>query len=87
MIEDFGSFQDRVSEVRKSIREACLGCGRDPDEVLLLAVTKSHPAFAIEYAERAGIIVVGENRVQEATRKKREVSPEAIRPAPAEGSR
>ena len=35
----------------------------------LLAVTKSHPVAAVEYAARYGLPAVGENRVQEAESK------------------
>jgi pyridoxal phosphate enzyme (YggS family) len=40
-----------------------------PSEVELLAVTKTHPAQAVEYAARYGLRAVGENRVQEAVEK------------------
>lgn len=36
----------------------------------LLPVTKSHPAWAVEYAARFGLAAVGENRVQEAVEKR-----------------
>lgn len=41
-----------------------------PAEVELLAVTKTHPAAAVEYAARYGLRAVGENRVQEAVDKR-----------------
>ena len=44
--------------------------GRDPKEVTLLPVTKTHPAPAAEYALRYGLGAVGENRVQEAVEKR-----------------
>lgn len=44
--------------------------GRDPGEVQLLAVTKTHPAAAAEYAARYGLKAVGENRVQEGVEKR-----------------
>ena len=43
----------------------CARAGRDPSGVGLLAVTKSHPVAAVEYAARYGLPAVGENRVQE----------------------
>ena len=44
--------------------------GRSPSEVELLAVTKSHPATAVDYAARYGLRAVGENRVQEGVEKR-----------------
>ena len=41
-----------------------------PSEVELLAVTKTHPLAAAEYAARYGLKAVGENRVQEAVDKR-----------------
>jgi PLP dependent protein len=45
-----------------------------PDTVRLVAVTKGHPAAAVDAAFRAGIRTVGENRVQELEAKRGEVS-------------
>lgn len=41
-----------------------------PSEVELLAVTKTHPAAAVEFAARYGLRAVGENRVQEGVEKR-----------------
>lgn len=41
-----------------------------PSEVQLLAVTKTHPAAAVEFAARYGLRAVGENRVQEGVDKR-----------------
>jgi pyridoxal phosphate enzyme (YggS family) len=46
--------------------------------VQLLAVTKTHPPAAVEYAARYGLLAVGENRVQEGVEKKAQC-PAAIR--------
>ena len=48
---------------------ACKLAGRKPDEVTLVAVSKTHPAEAIEPLLEAGQMVFGENRVQEAQAK------------------
>lgn len=45
-----------------------------PSEVELLAVTKTHPALAAEFAARYGLRAVGENRVQEAVEKRAQTS-------------
>src|SRR5207248_7277846 len=48
------------------IEAACARAGRKRDEVTLVAVSKTFPAEAVQYAIAAGITDVGENRVQEA---------------------
>jgi len=74
----FESFQVNLNEVISEINSACLACNRRPDEVTLMAVTKTHPAQAVDFAERAGLTCVGENRVQEAVAKKSECSASII---------
>jgi len=43
--------------------------GRDPEDTILVAVTKTHPVETVEAALEAGIRHFGENKVQEAQRK------------------
>ena len=59
----------RLESVRRSIGEAAAAAGRDPAAVTLVAVSKTHPAEAVEEALAAGQRVFGENRVQEAKSK------------------
>lgn len=66
----YDEFVQRASSVRRRIDDACRAAGREPREVELLAVTKTHPAAAAEYAARFGLRAVGENRVQEAATKR-----------------
>ena len=47
------------------IAEAALRAGRDPSEVTLIAVTKTHPAETVVAAYQAGLRHFGENRVEE----------------------
>ena len=69
MLPDYEEFARRATEIRQRISTACARAGRSPAEVELLAVTKTHPAAAAEYAARFGLRAVGENRVQEAVAK------------------
>lgn len=55
--------------MRRKIAQACRATGRDPGEVVLVAVSKSFRADAIEPVIAAGQTVFGENRVQEAKAK------------------
>jgi len=59
-----------LASVRERIAAAARRAGRDPAAVTLVAVTKTVGADVVERALRAGIEVVGENRVQEAAAKK-----------------
>ncbi len=66
----YEEFSARADAILARIAEICRECGRDPAEVRLMAVTKTHGAWAAEYAERYGLSFVGENRVQEAEGKR-----------------
>jgi PLP dependent protein len=55
-----------LDHVRAEIARACRDARRDPAEVTLVAVSKTHLAEAIEPVIAAGQRVFGENRVQEA---------------------
>lgn len=59
----------RVAAVRRRIAMAAAGCGRDPAAVTLVAVTKTFPAELARLAVAAGVVDLGENRVQEAAAK------------------
>src|SRR6478752_2105608 len=56
----------RLSGVREHIAHSCKVAGRKPGEVTLVAISKTHPADAIEPLLESGQRVFGENRVQEA---------------------
>jgi len=55
-----------LAQVRARIEAAARDAGREPADVTLVAVTKTHGAAAIRAALAAGHRVFGENRVQEA---------------------
>jgi hypothetical protein len=59
----------RLAAVRAEIAASAAAAGRQADEIELVAVSKTHPAAAIEAAIAAGQRVFGENRVQEAQQK------------------
>ena len=64
---------DRLEEVRDRISAAAERAGRDARDVLLIAVTKGVSAARVDEALAAGVEDVGENRIQEAADKQREV--------------
>ncbi len=54
-----------VAHVREEIRRASLEAGRQPEEILLAAATKTNDAERVRAAIEAGVDICGENRVQE----------------------
>ena len=60
---------DRLALVREAAARAAKASGRDPEEVTLIAVSKLHPAEAVEAAALAGQRDFGENYIQEALAK------------------
>lgn len=63
-----------IAKVRTRIREAAQACGRDPQTVGLLAVSKTKPAAAVREAHACGQHDFGENYLQEALNKQVELS-------------
>ena len=63
------TMQDRVDAVLRRMGEACRRAGRSPDEVELVAVSKTFGPDAVAEAAACGLSVFGENRVQEAAAK------------------
>src|SRR5213080_3801443 len=70
---------ERLEEVRGRIEAGALRCSRAPNEITLVAVSKTHPAEIIREAIAAGVTDLGENRVQEAESKIPEVGRHAAR--------
>jgi PLP dependent protein len=60
---------ERVAAVRERIARAAERAGRRPEEVTLVAVSKTFPATAVREAFAAGQRDFGENKVQEAEEK------------------
>ncbi len=56
---------ENLEQVRKNIQDACRSVGRDPEEVTLIAVSKTKPVELLQEAYQAGARDFGENKVQE----------------------
>jgi pyridoxal phosphate enzyme (YggS family) len=63
------TIKDRLERVQERIREAAVGCGRDPETVKLVAVSKTVPLNLVQAGIKAGATILGENYVQEASQK------------------
>src|SRR5690349_16245788 len=60
------AFAERLESVLSRLRSCAQRCNRSPDEITLVAVSKTHPAEEIREAISLGLTDFGENRVQEA---------------------
>jgi PLP dependent protein len=69
----------RLARIRMQIEAAALKCGRLPQDVTLIAISKTHPASLVRKVIELGATDVGENRVQEAEQKINEVGRNAVR--------
>ena len=68
--------RERIEQVKYNIKTAAKKSGRKPEEVTLIAVTKTVEVPTILQALDCGITAVGENRVQELCRKRQEIDRE-----------
>jgi len=61
--------KERLTELSTELAELATQAGRSPEEIKLIAVSKTHPSELIAEAFQAGQVRFGENRVQEASEK------------------
>jgi len=57
--DDYAGLPARLAAIRDRIAAACRRAGRAPSEVVLVGVSKTHPAAAVEAAWRAGLRTFG----------------------------
>ena len=69
----------RLADVRARLAAAAQRGGRQPDEVRLIAISKTHPSSVVKQAIELGATDFGENRVQEAEGKIAEIGREKVR--------
>lgn len=55
----------RLGRLRERLARACRAADRDPDAVRVVGVTKTHPPALAQAAVDAGVVDLGENRVEE----------------------
>lgn len=65
----FLDVEENLKVVRENIAEAAVRSGRKPEDITLLAATKTVPAEVINRGIELGIRHIGENRVQELSEK------------------
>ena len=69
------SISENLSKVRQNIADAAKRAGRNPDEITLVAVTKTRTAEEINEAASLGVTDIGENKPQEVRDKFADVTP------------
>lgn len=82
MAEELSTLQtlrERFENVCKRIEVAARRCNRSPDEITLIAISKTHPVETLKAAISLGMTDLGENRVQEAEEKIVEVGRQGAR--------
>jgi len=67
--------KDNIKDISSRIKLACKKAGREPAEITLVAITKGVDPYKISEASIYGIKDIGENRVQEALKKRTSVMP------------
>ena len=64
------TIKNNIDNIKARMNAAALRAGRDPSEITLIAVSKLHPADAVDEAAACGITDFAENKVQELCSKK-----------------
>lgn len=59
------SIKNNIEAIKKDIEEICLKSGKNPDDITIIAVTKTVDTDRINYAADCGLTNLGENKVQE----------------------
>ena len=72
------NIENNITLVTARVNQAAIAAGRSPDEILLLAVSKTRSAEDIRSAINAGIREFGENYLQEAVEKIAQLAAENV---------
>ena len=67
------TIKNNILQIRERISAAAERAGRSPEDITLIAVSKTHPAEAVDEAAACGIQDFGENKVQELLSKQLQV--------------
>ncbi len=68
------TIEQALVAVNEKIAAACVRAGRNPEEVTLIAVSKTMPVEALREAMACGVVHFGENRPQELRDKQAEIT-------------
>ncbi len=73
-MQNITTIRDAIADVSERIDAACKRAGRNPEEVTLIAVSKTMPVEALREAMACGMTEFGENRPQELRDKQAEIT-------------
>lgn len=71
---DLSFIAENYRSLKKNVSDICKNAGRNPDEITIVAVTKTFPAEYVSEIYKCGLKDIGENKVQEMVQKKDELS-------------
>lgn len=69
-MNSFEDISENIKRIRFNMEQAKAKCGRENDDIRIMAVTKTVPAERVNFAVSEGFTLLGENRVQEFLQKK-----------------
>jgi len=69
--------KENLMDIQQNITDAARSCGRNPEDIQLIGVTKKKPVQMIKQAIDAGLTLLGENYIQEAMKKIDAIGPDA----------
>ncbi len=69
---------DNLKRIREEVRQTALQCGRNPEDIRIVAVSKKHPTAAIKEALASNQFLFGENYIQEASEKINQIGDAAV---------
>lgn len=65
---------DNYKRIKDKVEETALSCGRNPADITIISVSKTFSAEIVQEAINSGIKIFGENKVQEALDKFRNIN-------------
>jgi len=60
------AIKKRLTDIKERIKKTAIDCGRNPDAIRLVVVSKTIPEDTVREAIKAGVDILGENYIQEA---------------------
>ncbi|MDF2590674.1 MAG: YggS family pyridoxal phosphate enzyme [Clostridia bacterium] len=73
-MNNLDEIQVNITDIKEEIKKTCQNCGRNPEDITLVVVTKTVDPERINYAVDCGVSNLGENKVQEIVDKYETVS-------------
>lgn len=65
MTDKYQYVSDNLAAIKSNIADAAAKCGRAPEDIRIMAVTKTVAPEIVNYAVSLGVALLGENRAQE----------------------